>query len=159
MTIRELIKNVDLLDIDGPINGSVTGITYDARRVSTGNVYFALQRGNDDGHEQIELAIERGASAIVCRRNGSIWQGATKIDVVDTRKALAQAAGAFYHSPADHLQVIGVSGASGQWNIAFLLKQLLQQAGVSTGLISTVRHEIGERQLPSTRLFPEASDL
>jgi len=96
MTIRELIKNVDLLDIDGPINGPVTGITYDARRVSTGNVYFALQRGNDDGHEQIELAIERGASAIVCRRNGSIRQGATKIDVVDTRKALAQAAGAFY---------------------------------------------------------------
>jgi len=159
MTIRELIKNVDLLDIDGPINGPVTGITYDARRVSTGNVYFALQRGNDDGHQQIELAIERGASAIVCRRNGSIRQGATKIDVVDTRKALAQAAGAFYDSPADHLQVIGVSGASGQWNIAFLLKQLLQQAGVSTGLISTVRHEIGERQLPSTRLFPEASDL
>ncbi len=159
MTIREIIKNVDVLDIDGPLNATVSGITHDARRVAPGNMYFALERGGEDGHEQIELAIERGAGAVICRRNGSIRQGATKIDVADTRRALGQAACAFYKFPADELQVIGVSGAPGQWNTAFLLKQLLDQVGLSTGLISTVRHEIGERQLPPGRLFPEACEI
>jgi UDP-N-acetylmuramoyl-L-alanyl-D-glutamate--2,6-diaminopimelate ligase len=159
MTIREILKNVDLLDIDGPINIKVTGIAYDARRVTAGNLFFAMERGMEDGHTQIELAIERGAVGVVCRRNGSIRQGATKIDVADTRKALAQAAFKFYGGAAGELQIVGVTGASGQWNIAFLLKEILEKAGVATGLISTVRHEIGERQLPASRLFPQPSEV
>jgi len=122
-------------------------------------MYFALERGGADGHREIELAIERGATAVVCRRNGSIRQGATKIDVPDTRIALAQASAEFFGRPAEQLQLIGITGHPGQWNIAFLLKEILESAGLPTGLISTVRHEIGARRLPAGRLYPEASDM
>jgi UDP-N-acetylmuramoyl-L-alanyl-D-glutamate--2,6-diaminopimelate ligase len=159
MLLRQIIKSLEVLDIDGSIQREVTGLAYDALRVRPGDIFFALKRGVADGHQQIELAVERGAAAIVCRKNGSIRQGATKIDVAETRVALAQASAEFYRRPGEDLQLIGVTGSSSQWNIAFLLKQLLECSGLPTGLISTVRHEIGARQLPAGRNFPEPCDL
>ena len=159
MRLRDLIFSIDVLDIDGPVKREVTGLAYDARRVQPGDVYFALQRGATDGHGQVELAIQRGAVAVVCRQKGSMRQGATKIEVIDTRLALAQAAAAFYGSPADRIKVIGISGVAGQSHMAFLLKQLLDNSGIKTGLIGSVRHEIGHRILPAGELWAEPSDV
>ncbi|MGN6387671.1 MAG: Mur ligase family protein [Verrucomicrobiota bacterium] len=158
-TLRQITKSIDLLDIDGSTQREVSGLAYDARRVRPGDIYFALERGGLDGHREIELAVERGAVAVVCRQNGSIRQGATKVDVADTRIALAQAAEEWFGQPGDKLQLIGITGHPGQSNIAFFLKQILENAGLPTGLISTVRHEVGERKLPCGRLYPEASDI
>ena len=159
MRLRDLIFSIDVLDIDGPVKREINGLAYDAGRVQPGDVYFALQRGSMDGHEQIEMAIQRGAIAVVCRHKGSMRQGATKIEVLDTRLALAQAASAFYGTPADRIKVIGISGVPGQWHMAFLLKQLLESSGVRTGLIGSVRHEIGRRILPAGDIWAEPSDV
>ncbi|HEX7859881.1 MAG TPA: cyanophycin synthetase [Verrucomicrobiae bacterium] len=158
MQLRELIAELNVLEIHGSTAVEVAGIAYDARRVAPGDVYIALQRGQVDGHAEIELAVERGAVAVVCRRTGSLRARATRVEVTDTRLALAEISRVFYGAAGERLHVVGVSGGRDAWKTAHLTKQILQAAGLKTGLISSLRHEIGSRQFPATD-FTESSDI
>jgi len=149
MQLRELIEALETLKVEGSLSAEVTGLAYEARRVAAGDLYFALQRGGADGHSEIELAVQRGAVAVVCRRNGAMRQRVTTIEVADTRAALADLSARFYGEASEKLRVIGVSGSRNAWKTAFLLTSILRANGVSTGLLTELRHEFGERRLPA----------
>src|SRR5262245_28514496 len=104
MQLRALIEGFETLKVEGPLSAEVTGLAYEARRVSPGDVYFALQRGNADGHGEIELAVQRGAVAVVCRRNGAMRQRVTTIEMADTRAALADLSAKFYAEASEELR-------------------------------------------------------
>ena len=78
---------------------------------------------------------------------------AVRIEVASTQAALAEAAAAFHQAPVGSMRVAAVAGKNGAWKTSFLLKQILQRTGISIGLISSVRHEIGERRLPAGQTF------
>ena len=159
LPLKQLIEQLTALNIDGPLDREITGITYDSRRVSPGMIFVAIPGQNFDGHDFISTAIHRGAAAIICEHNGFVPQRATKIKVRDSREALAYAAAAFYDRPATKLKVIGVTGTNGKTTVAFMVKQILEAAGIKTGLLGTVRYEIGERVLPASRTTPEALEI
>ena len=74
-------------------------------------------------------------------------QRATKIKVADGREALAVTSAAFYQHPSTKLKLIGVTGTNGKTTSLFMVKHILETAGIKTGLIGTVRYEIGDRVL------------
>ncbi|MGD0536107.1 MAG: UDP-N-acetylmuramoyl-L-alanyl-D-glutamate--2,6-diaminopimelate ligase [Verrucomicrobiota bacterium] len=159
MQLRALLQHVPALTVEGPSDREFVGLAYDSRRVTPGMVFFAIPGLNTDGHDFIADAIERGAVAVVCQRNGFVPRRATKIKVADTRMALALAAAAFYGHPSRKLKVIGVTGTNGKTCVAFMLRAMLEAAGVQPGLISTIRHEIGDRVIPAQRTTPEALEI
>jgi UDP-N-acetylmuramoyl-L-alanyl-D-glutamate--2,6-diaminopimelate ligase len=159
MRLKELVKQLAVVGVEGPLDREFDGITYDSRRVTPGMIFVAIHGTQSDGHEFIPAAIDRGAAAIICDRNGFTSPRATKIKVNDTRDALARAAASFYQHPSAKLQVIGVTGTSGKTTVAFMVKQILEAAGVKTGLVSTVHYEIGDRVIPAHRSTPEALEL
>lgn len=144
---------------DGPLDRDIAAICYDSRRVTPGALFVALPGENADGHEFVQAAIERGAAAVVVARNGIPHANATLIRVPDTRRALAMLAAEFYAHPADRLKMIGTTGTNGKTTVSFMVKHLLQAAGIHTGLIGTVRYEIGDRTIPATRTTPQAVEL
>ena len=158
MQLRELISEMNVLALHGSTAVDVTGISYEARRVVAGDIYVALQRETLDGHAEIELAVSRGAVAVLCRPGTTLRSRVTRVEVSDTRTALAELSAAFYGRAGEKLHVIGITGGKSAWKTAHLTKQLLQAAGVKTGLISSLRHEVGERAFPSGR-FAESSDI
>ncbi len=158
MQLRSLIPALTPLKIEGSLAAQVTGLEFEPRRVAPGNVFFALPRAGYDGHSQIETAVARGASAIVCRQRGAMKQRAALIEVADTREALAKASAFYFGRAGERLRVIGVTGHAGAWKSAFLLASLLRASGIKTGLISSFRHEVGERRLPSGAP-PESADI
>lgn len=158
MQLRELIAEINVLEVHGSTALNITGISYEARRVLPGDIYVALQREDSDGHNEIELAVSRGAAAVLCRKTSNLRQRITRIEVADTRLALAEISSVFHGKAGEKLHVIGVTGGRGAWKTAHLAKQLLEAAGLKTGLISSLRHEIGERTLPSTHPA-ESSDI
>jgi len=111
-----------------------------------------------DGHSFIEQAVDKGAVAIVGEKPG-LSKRATMIVVPNSREALARLAATYYGDPSRRLKVIGVTGTNGKSTTTFLVKHLLERANQSTGLIGTVRYEIGERVLPAQRTTPESLDL
>jgi UDP-N-acetylmuramoyl-L-alanyl-D-glutamate--2,6-diaminopimelate ligase len=159
MQLKQLIKELAVLRVEGPLDREIAGIVYDSRRVTPGMVFVAIPGVHVDGHDFINTAIDRGAAAIICEKNGFSSPRATKIKVPDVREALARAAALYYQHPSTKLQVIGVTGTNGKTTVAFMVKEILESAGIKTGLLGTVRYEIGERVIPAARTTPESLEL
>jgi UDP-N-acetylmuramoyl-L-alanyl-D-glutamate--2,6-diaminopimelate ligase len=159
MQIKQLIAEMPAILVEGALDREVLGVTYDSRRVTPGMVFVAVPGLKTDGHNYIENAIQRGAVAIVCERNGFFPQRAAKIKVKDSREALALLSAVFYQRPSAQLKVIGITGTNGKTTVAFMVKQILERAGIKTGLMGTIRYEIGERVIPAHRTTPESLDI
>src|SRR3954471_15936623 len=159
MQLKELVEAMPVSQVEGTLEKEITGITYDSRRVTPGMLFVAIPGQTTDGHEFINTAIERGASAVICERNGFTSSKATKIKVTDVRFALACAATSYYSNPSAKLKVIGVTGTNGKTTVTFLIKSILEAAGIKTGLIGTVRYEIGDRIIPAHRTTPESLEV
>src|SRR5437773_1126213 len=158
MQLKELLNALQTVKTEGVVDREIAGIAYDSRRVTPGMVFVAVPGQKTDGHDFILDAVERGAAAIICERNGFVPQRAAKIKVADAREALAQAAAAFYEHPSRKLKVVAVTGTNGKTTVAFMVKQILEAAGIKTGLIGTVRYEIGPRMIPAQRTTPESPE-
>jgi len=158
MQLKILADSIPVREVLGPLDREVDGIFYDSRRVQKNGLYVAVRGAHFDGHKFTEQAIERGASAIVVERPVS-HSRATSLVVADTRIALADLAFTFFKKPALRLKMAGVTGTNGKTTTTFLIKHICEAAGLRSGLIGTVRYEIGERVLPATRTTPESLDL
>ncbi|HSH96428.1 MAG TPA: UDP-N-acetylmuramoyl-L-alanyl-D-glutamate--2,6-diaminopimelate ligase [Roseimicrobium sp.] len=159
MQLKDIVSRLQPTKTEGSLEREVVGITYDSRRVTPGMVFVAIPGQNTDGHDFISSAIDRGAAAIICERNGFSSQRAAKIKVNSAREALARASAAFYGNPSTKLKMIGVTGTNGKTTVSFMVKHILETAGIRTGLIGTVRYEIGERMIPAHRTTPEALEI
>ncbi len=53
----------------------------------------------------------------------------------------------------------GVTGTNGKTTTTYLLKHICERAVLRCGLIGTVRYEIGDEIVPSSRTTPESLDL
>lgn len=159
MQLRQLIQSLATNEVEGSLDREVAGLAYDSRRVNPGTVFFALPGHRTDGHQFINDAIDRGAIAVVCERNGFSPARATKIVVPDAREALARAATAFHGNPSASLKVIGVTGTNGKTTVSFMIRTMLEAAGIPTGLLGTIRYEIGDRMIPAARTTPEALEI
>ena len=158
MPLKELVASMTLLEMEGPLKQIVTSLVYDPRRAMPGSLFFSLAEG-PGAYADVQLALEKGAAGVVCRRGMKLRKRQTCIQVPEVRMALAEAAAAFHDYPGDKLKLIFVPGNHGHAQFAFLLKNVLEGAGVKTGLISSVRNELGERVLPASRGLPEPSDI
>ena len=72
---------------------------------------------------------------------------------------MAHAAVRFYADPTAELRVLGVTGTNGKTTTAFLIRQILEHAGVQTGLLGTVKRVVAGTEEPVERTTPEAIDL
>jgi UDP-N-acetylmuramoyl-L-alanyl-D-glutamate--2,6-diaminopimelate ligase len=159
MNLKMLLEQLEPLKTEGPLNVEVSGIQYDSRRVTAGNVFVALKGARTDGHRFVDQAVAQGAVAVVLEEEGFFSGRATTIRVSDSTEALGKLAAVFHGHPSRSLQVIGVTGTNGKTTFTFLLKSILEGHGVKTGLVGTIRYEVGERQIPADRTTPQSSDL
>jgi UDP-N-acetylmuramoyl-L-alanyl-D-glutamate--2,6-diaminopimelate ligase len=135
----------------------VTDLAYDARVVTPGTLFFCVPGFTRDGHEFAGDAIKSGAVALVVER--PLHLAVPEIVVPNVRAAMAPAAAAFYGDPTATLQVVGVTGTNGKTTTAFLIRALLEAAGLQTGLLGTVKSIVGGQEREVERTTPEAIDL
>ena len=135
----------------------VTGLAYDSRSVSPGDLFFCVSGFRRDGHEFAPQAVQSGAAALVVER--PLGLGVPELLVASARVAMAPIAARFYGEPARRLRVVGVTGTNGKTTTAYLVRALLEAAGPQCGLLGTVKSVIGGRELPVQRTTPEAIDL
>jgi UDP-N-acetylmuramoyl-L-alanyl-D-glutamate--2,6-diaminopimelate ligase len=138
----------------------ISGIISDSRRVVPGCLFVAVRGGTFDGHRYIQEAMQKGAAAVVGMEAG-IALDIPYIQVQDTRRALPYLAAGFYGHPGRKLCMIGVTGTDGKTTTTNLIFQILQAAGLKTGMISTVNAVIGDQVLDTGFhvTTPEAVDV
>lgn len=140
--------------------GEVTGLAYDSRNVRAGTLFFAVPGVHVDGHDYAAVAVKDGAIGVVVERE---MEGldAPQLVVDRTRRALADAADAWYEQPSKELEVIGITGTDGKTTTSFLAVELLRAGGRRPGLIGTVAADIGDERLPNEdrNTTPESLEL
>ena len=124
----------------------ITGIAIDSRAVEPGNLFVAMRGRDADGHNYIQKAIDKGASAVVGDRDLGGFS-IPYIRLENARHSLTWLAAALHGFPARKLTVIGVTGTDGKTTTSNLLYKILVAARIKAGMISTVNAVIGDEVL------------
>jgi UDP-N-acetylmuramoyl-L-alanyl-D-glutamate--2,6-diaminopimelate ligase len=135
----------------------VTALAFDNRLVTPGTLFFCVPGFTRDGHDYAPDAIARGAAALVVQR--PLGLGVPEVLVENVRAAMAPAAATLNGDPTAALRAVGITGTNGKTTTAFLVRGLLEAAGIHTGLVGTVNAVVGGAERPMVRTTPEAIDL
>src|SRR3954464_7572912 len=127
--------------MEGAPDVDVSALAYSSRSVRPGTLFFCVPGFKVDGHDFAADAVERGAVALVVERPLDL--GVPEVQVPDARAAMAQVAARFYGDPTRELKVVGVTGTNGKTTTTFLIRSILEAAGMQTGLLGTVTSIIG----------------
>jgi UDP-N-acetylmuramoyl-L-alanyl-D-glutamate--2,6-diaminopimelate ligase len=165
MNWNDLITEVSSEGSAGSSDAPISGIEYDSRRVRPGAVFVAMRGGTTDGNRYVDKAIAAGALGIVTDSSQTFDHllvynaGLPVLEVGHGRRALAQAAAAFFHHPERKLTATGVTGTNGKTTTAFLTESLLNHAEHKTVLVGTIEYHVAGQVRPSVHTTPESRDL
>jgi len=159
-SLKEIVSGIKPNRIIGDTGKQITGIAFDSRLAKPGFAFVAVKGVHTDGHAFIAMAIEKGAVAVICEKlPADLYPGVTYIKVEDSANALGETASAFYKNPSSRMKVIGITGTNGKTSIATLLYQLFIKLGYNSGLISTIKYCVGNREIPATHTTPDALNI
>ena len=130
-----------LLEVRGELPHTFASITDDSRAAAPGALFVAVQGSARDGHEFLPQVASLGASAAIV-----VTAHATSLPsivVTDSRRAVAEAAAAWYGHPAAMVRMIGVTGTNGKTTSASMLRHLLSKDGAPAASIGTLGVLIG----------------
>ncbi len=102
----------------------ISGVSIDSRTLNQGNLFFAIEGENFNGHDYIMQAIERGAAAVV------VLQPCDKLPVAqirvdDTHKALIELA--HYWRALNNWLVVAITGSNGKTTVKEMTARILAE--------------------------------
>ena len=160
MKLQNLLQKLDYECVCGSLETEISKICCDSRQAVSGSLFVCIKGTDYDGHDFARKAVESGASALVTDDKEALeelakdFTGTTVIQVESARYALAYLAAAFFGEPAGRLTTIGITGTKGKTTTAYLVRSVLEQAGLRTGVIGTIETIIGKERIPSVNTTP-----
>ncbi|MDN3642540.1 UDP-N-acetylmuramoyl-L-alanyl-D-glutamate--2,6-diaminopimelate ligase [Lutimonas halocynthiae] len=155
--LKDILYGVSVESVKGSTDISIAAVAFDSRKVVSDTLFVAQKGLLFDGHTFIATAIEKGAAVVVCQDLPvEMPDGVTFVQVIDANEALAILASNFYDNPSSELTLVGVTGTNGKTTIATLLAEHYDKAGYKSGLISTIKIQIGEEEITATHTTPDS---
>ena len=169
-SLRSLAEGLEYKIISGSEDTEISSVVYDSRKAAPGALFVCVCGFISDGHRFISQALEKGASAIMIQEDQKVipasdlmdlaaGKNAAVLSVTDTRRGLAHISTAFFSHPSDDLLMIGITGTKGKTTTTYMLRDIFEKAGKSTGLIGTVSNIVAGEVRQADRTTPESYDL
>ena len=156
MQIQKLMEHLDYTLLTGSMETEISTLVYDSRKVEKDSVFVCISGTVRDAHDFIPDVVEKGASVVIVEKDVEFLPGVTYIKVDNSRKALAYMSAAYFDYPAKKLKTIGITGTKGKTTTTYMVKSILESAGMKTGLIGTIESIIGEKRTPAANTTPES---
>ena len=156
---RELLKDLKYEVLSGSIDVNVSELVYNTRKVKKECMFVCIKGATFDSHDVAGEAAKNGAVVIVAEHPVDVPAGTAVVLVEDTRYALALISAAYFGYPAKELKVIGITGTKGKTTTTFMIRSILEHAGISTGLIGTIEVIIGDKHIPAHNTTPESYEV
>jgi len=159
---HNLWHNSSVQEVSGNVAADhleITDLFYRAQEVIPGGLFVAVKGFAADGHDYIHQAVARKATAVVCERAVPATGQVVTIPVSDSRKALAVLAAEFYGHPSRQMTVVGLTGTNGKTTTSYLIERVMQEAGLSAGVIGTVNYRYAGNCFDNPVTTPESLDL
>ena len=139
----------------GAADVAVRHVTADSRHVKPGDLFVAIRGARVDAHDHLQQAASGGAVAAVVERH---------VETAAVPQYVVPCSSTAYARLCMHQQIgsalppacVGVTGTNGKTTTTFMLRSILQAAGLQTGLIGTIETCDGVEQQPSTMTTPTA---
>ena len=154
--LMDLVARMSYILMQGTLEKDITSVTYDSRKVEPGCVFVCMVGAVTDGHKYIPDVVAKGAAAVVVERDVEVPSNVTILKVSNSRLALAELAAAWFGHPAEELTTIGITGTKGKTTTTYMMRQIMEHAGLKTGLIGTIEAIIGDEHIPAVNTTPES---
>jgi len=159
MKFSELCAKVGLPSSARRGDVDIQRVVSDSRRVKGGDCFVAVRGSDSDGHDYICDAIEAGCLAVVCQDASRVPEDLPCAVVADTRCIVGPLAQAAAGWPGRKLKIVGITGTNGKTTVAFLLRDILRQAGNKVAMLGTVCYETVLGSVPARETTPGADEL
>lgn len=158
MRLSELFNLSELKNASIKGDCEICSLSQDSRKCGNKALFFCIVGAHFDAHEAAEQAVSNGAVALVVERwleNVSVPQ----ILVDDSRLAMALIASAFYGHPSRKMRMIGITGTKGKTTTSYLLKSIIDAAGIGSGLIGSTGNWIKDKREAGNLTTPDPIEL
>ena len=159
MRLSVLLEGLTYEVVQGNTEVEVRGIKNDSRRVQPGDLFFCISGAVSDGHKYAQDVAAKGASVIVCEKDVQVPETVTVVRVESSRYAMGKISSAFYGKPSDQMTVIGLTGTKGKTTTTYMIREMLERAGIKTGLVGTIEILDGANKIPAENTTPESMVL
>lgn len=158
MRLLDLLEGISWECLQGSTDADVAAVVYDSRKIARGCLFICIEGVKFDGHAFAAEAARKGASVLVVSKpvDGVEDKDITVINVEDTRYAMAFISAAWFGHPARKLKVIGITGTKGKTTTTYLVKSILENAGLKVGLVGTIETIIGDIYTHAENTTPES---
>ena len=156
MKLSKLLEKLEYTVLAGNTDMEISTLVYDSRKVQKDSVFVCISGSVRDAHEFIPDVVKNGAAAVIVEKDVTLVDGVTYIKVEDTRLALAYMSAAYFDYPAKKIKTIGITGTKGKTTTTYMVKSILESAGIKTGLIGTIESICGDKHTPAANTTPES---
>lgn len=156
MKLSKLLEKLEYTVLAGNTDIEISTLVYDSRKVQKDSVFVCISGSVRDAHEFIPDVVKNGAAAVIVEKDVTPVDGVTYIKVEDTRLALAYMSAAYFDYPAKKIKTIGITGTKGKTTTTYMVKSILESAGIKTGLIGTIESICGDKHTPAANTTPES---
>ena len=147
----------ELVEIIGDREAPIDTLTADSRAKCENGLFFCIRGGRVDAHDFAPQALANGCTALVVERRLELT--CPQVVVTDVRAAMTRIASAFNGHPERRMRLVGVTGTKGKTTTTYLLKSILEAAGISCGIIGTTGCIAGNTKLPSHLTTPDPIEM
>lgn len=170
-TFKNLLKllgvNQKIKVNDFPLNN----LKIDSRNVNKDDVFIAIKGFTVDGRDFIPQAISAGAVVVLTETNRKLNDlkisyikqdnkpVVPQISVYRLAQKVSTIANDYYHSPSNHLSLIGVTGTNGKTTITQLIAQCTALLNEKVAIMGTIGNGIYDKLEPSTNTTLSAVDI
>lgn len=150
MRLSELLEDITIIKSNISLEIEIECIANDHRRIKNRSVFVALRGTKRNGNDYINDAIKNGAAAIVSDDFAKCKMDIPYVLVANAREALAKMWSNFYKNPAKEIKTVAITGTNGKTSCAYFLYNILREAKIKCGLISTIECLINDEKIEST---------
>lgn len=119
----------------------VEHISSDSRKIPSNCVFVCVKGNTFDSHNVVKELQSQGVKYFIVEHDVGVKN---QIIVNNTRKAYSIMCDNYFDNPSKKLKIIGLTGTNGKTTTAFLLRNIIENAGHKCGLIGTVEYYVGE---------------
>lgn len=141
MTLKNLLAGIKTgitYTVSGSTEQTISDIVYDTRKpLSPDTLFVCIEGFTFDGHSYAEEAYGKGVRVFAAQKPLALPDDATVILTECTRKFLASASASLFDHPAEKLFTVAITGTKGKTSTSFMLKSILEDAGIPTGVVGS----------------------
>ena len=157
MQLNEILHDIDFKGNSD--NRTITNITYDSRKVKDGSLFIAISGENQDGHDYILEAIDKGATAIIANGRAPISDIVPILQVSNPRKIMSKIAANFYNNPSKNLNIIGITGTNGKTTTTQIVDHIIKSNNKTSSSLGTLGFNTPSGMISTGFTTPESIEL